>query len=88
MITRMFLTLSLLFSLATVTYAGGVPLISPEQLKTSLSDSGMTILDVRTSYDWETSEYKIKGANRAAPEEFESWSALYNQNNRYVLYCS
>ncbi len=85
---RIFLPIALIFALATMSYASNAPLISPDQLKSVLSDSNLTILDVRTGSDWETSEYKIKGAHRAAPEDFDAWSDKYNKNGHYVLYCS
>lgn len=82
------LILILLFSMVTSAYTANVPLITAAELKDSLHDPNLTILDVRQAYDWEPSNYKIKGAHRAAPEDFDSWSARYDKSGHYVLYCA
>lgn len=81
-------TLVLLLSLVSMGYAAGIPTVTPDQLKQSLNDPNVTILDVRTGYDWDTSNYKIQGAHRAAPDDFGEWSKKYDKNGRYILYCA
>lgn len=45
------------------------------------------VLDVRFEGQWERSEYKIKGAVRENPDDFESWADKYPKNRLIVLYC-
>ena len=42
---------------------GSAPRITPEELKSMLGDSNLVIVDVRRNLDWDSSEYKIKGAD-------------------------
>ncbi len=69
-------------------WAAQVGLMSKEQLKQSLGDGSTIILDVRTGRDWHSSEFKIKGAVRAAPKDFEKWSATLDNTKKIVLYCA
>jgi rhodanese-related sulfurtransferase len=46
------------------------------------------ILDVRTGGDWKSSEFKIKGAVRANPYDFDKWAEVYPKNKTLVLYCA
>ena len=62
--------------------------ISKEDLKTILDDPDVVILDVRTGKDWSSSEFKIKGAVRANPREFDSWATAYPKTKKIVLYCA
>ncbi len=69
-------------------WAAQVGLMSKEQLKESLGDGSTIILDVRTGRDWHSSEFKIKGAVRAAPKDFETWAATLDKTKKIVLYCA
>jgi rhodanese-related sulfurtransferase len=62
--------------------------MTKEELKTQLDSPDIVILDVRTGGDWKTSEFKIKGAVRANPQEFDKWADVYPKNKKLVLYCA
>ena len=68
--------------------AGEVPLISKENLKAELGAEGLVLLDVRSGRDWSSSEFKIKGAVRAAGDKIKEWSANYSKDTKLVLYCA
>ena len=46
------------------------------------------ILDVRTGGDWKSSEFKIQGAIRTNPNNFNEWAEVYPKNKTLVLYCA
>ena len=60
--------------------------ITIEQLLESLNHPEVLILDVRTSESWKASDYKIKGAARKNPENFDSWANEISKNKYLVLY--
>jgi hypothetical protein len=66
--------------------ADAVPRISKEQLKEMLDNSDVIILDVRTSGDWQKSEFKIKRAVRRRPKLFDSWEVEFPRGKTLVLY--
>lgn len=68
--------------------AAEVPRMSAEELKSMLDKETVSILDVRQGRDWTSSEFKIKGAHRAAPGDFDSWSTTYPKENTLILYCA
>ena len=68
--------------------AADVPRMSVEELKAILGHDKVTVLDVRAGRDWISAEFKIKGAERAAPEDFTSWANTYPKDNTLVLYCA
>jgi predicted sulfurtransferase len=76
--------------LLTVPYAAAadIGLISIDQLNRSLGDDNLIILDVRTGRDWSASEFKIKGAVRADPSDFNHWSSSLEKGKTVVLYCA
>ena len=63
-------------------------IITKEELKPMLDDPDLVILDVRTGRDWRSSEFKIKGAVRAKPSDFDKWSAEHSKDKRFVTYCA
>ena len=65
---------------------GSAPRITPEELKSMLGDSNLVIVDVRRNLDWDSSEYKIKGAVRADPKKVESWASSYGKDKTFVIY--
>ena len=69
-------------------YAGEVPRMSKEELKSLMGDTQVVIIDVRTGWDWRLSGAKIKGALRENPKDVKSWSGKYDKNKTYVLYCA
>jgi len=64
------------------------PTITKEELKAQLDNSDIMILDVRTGTDWKSSDFKIKGAMRADPNEFDSWATTYPKDKTLILYCA
>ena len=63
-------------------------IITKEELKPMLDDPDLVILDVRTGRDWRSSEFKIQGAVRAKPSDFDTWSAQQSKDKRFVTYCA
>ena len=62
--------------------------ITKEELKKIMGEDTVIILDVRTGRDWGSSEFKIKGAHRVDPKDFDAWSKRYPKDNTLVLYCA
>lgn len=77
-----------MFLSALPVLAADAPLISKDELKAKLGTDNVVILDVRTGRDWSSSEFKIKGAVRAAAEDFDKWSTDYPKDQALVLYCA
>jgi len=69
-------------------YADNVPLMSTDELKSRLGDGDLTVLDVRSDWDWNQSAEKISGAERAKPGAAEEWVGKYPKDRTLVLYCS
>ena len=65
--------LGLILFLAGFAYGGSGGIISKEELIKELENPNVVVLDVRTGRDWKSSEFKIKGAVRANPNEFDAW---------------
>ena len=76
---------SLLFSAWA---ASRVELMTKEALQKILSNADTYVLDVRTGRDWNSSEFKIQGAHRTNPSEFDSWSSKFPRSGTLVLYCA
>ncbi len=74
--------------LASTGIAANVDRITKEELKKNMGEDTVLILDVRAGRDWGSSEFKIKGAHRAAPDDFKSWSNKYSKDKTLVLYCA
>lgn len=83
----MLLTFLLGFAL-TPAVAMDVGKMSVDELKGMLGADNLVILDVRTGKDWNSSEFKIKGALRANPGEFSTWGDTYPKDKKLVLYCA
>ncbi len=64
------------------------PRMSKEELKSRLGDKDIVVIDVRTGYDWEKSDSKIRGAVREDPEVTGSWAKKYTKEKTIVLYCA
>ena len=64
------------------------PRMSKEELKSRLGDKDIVIIDVRTGYDWEKSDSKIRGAVREDPQDTASWAKKYTKEKPIVLYCA
>jgi hypothetical protein len=65
---------------------GSAPRITTEKLKSMLGDPKLVIVDVRRNLDWNSSEYKIKGAVRADPTKVESWASSFGKDKTFVIY--
>ena len=76
---------SMLFSAWAAQKAG---LMTKEELQRILSNADTYVLDVRTGRDWSSSEFKIQGAHRANPREFDAWSSKFPKSGTIVLYCA
>ena len=68
--------------------AANVSIITKEELKAQLDSSDVVILDVRTGGDWKSSEFKIKGAIRANPNNLNKWAEVYPKDKTLILYCA
>ena len=68
--------------------AKDVPMMTKEELKAQLDNPDIMILDVREGRDWKSSEFKIKGASRANPKDFDTWAMTYPKDKTLVLYCA
>ncbi|RPJ05638.1 MAG: hypothetical protein EHM37_21320 [Deltaproteobacteria bacterium] len=83
------IVLALLLGFAlTPAVAMDVGLMSVDQLKGMLGSDNLIVLDVRSGRDWNSSEFKIKGAIRANPSEFSTWGNSHPKNKKIVLYCA
>jgi len=68
--------------------SASAPRITKEELKSMLGDAKLVIVDLRRSKDWNSSDYKIKGAVRADPDprKVESWAGSYGKDKTFVVY--
>jgi rhodanese-related sulfurtransferase len=79
----------LVFSCAVSAWSNtDVPLVTKEELKAMLDDPEVIVLDVRRRGDWQSSEYKIKGAVYADPSDYSAWAKTYPKDKTLVLYCA
>ncbi len=88
------ITLVLVLGLVTPLHAqkaltpDNVPRMSIEELKQQVDNSNLTVIDVRTSHDWEDSTTKIKGSIREDASKATTWMAKYPPNKTFVFYCA
>ena len=83
------LSLALTLAVAGSSLAGSdVPLMTTDELKSMLDDPDILILDVRKGKDWKSSEFKIKGATYAKPENYDEWANKFPKSKKIVLYCA
>lgn len=62
--------------------------ISKNQLRQELNKAGVIVIDVRTDGDWNSSQWKIKGAQRQSPTDVQDWMGQYSKDQPIVLYCA
>jgi predicted sulfurtransferase len=74
--------------LAFAVASADAPRMSKEELKNRLGDKDIVVIDVRTGYDWEKSDSKIRGAVREDPQHAASWAKKYTKEKTIVLYCA
>ena len=82
------LPLFVLLTGLSLSVAADVSTMTKEELKAQLGSPDVMILDVRAGGDWKSSEFKIKGAIRANPNNFNKWVELYPKNKTLILYCA
>lgn len=71
--------------------SGDAPRMTKEELLANIEANGENspiVLDARFEGQWEDSEYRIKGAVRENPDDFESWADKYPKDKLIVLYCA
>ncbi len=88
MILTVFIFAAVFTLLTSAATAADTNKITKEELKKIMGEDTVLILDVRTGRDWSSSEFKIKGADRVNPKEFNTWSNRYPKDNTLVLYCA
>jgi hypothetical protein len=81
------LAVFLFFVVASLCYAD-VPRMTKEDLKIKLGNSDVVVLDVRRGKDWTASEFKIQGAVRTDPSDFNAWKDQFTKDKTLVLYCA
>ena len=72
----------------TLASLADVPRISSDELSAQLGNPDLVVLDVRTKYDWEKSETKIKGAIRVDFYNPSAWTDKYPKEKIIVFYCN
>ena len=65
-----------------------VPRIEAKEVKASLGNPDVMIVDVRKASDWENSDMKIKGAVREDPTQIHAWFSKYPKDKTIVFYCA
>lgn len=81
-----FIAIALLVVFAIQTSASELSMISKDQLRLMLDNPKVVIIDVRGTEDWQSSNVKIKGAIRKAPQNYESWVRELPKDKTLVLY--
>lgn len=79
--------LGLLGLLLSTVVSAEVGQISTDELATRLDETGVVILDVRTSTSWRFSAQKIKSAVRVDHHDIPQLSSHYEKDITLVLYC-
>lgn len=66
--------------------AKDVPLMTKEELQSRLEKGDVVILDVRKGRDWDSSEFKIQGAQRPETKDVAAWAGQYAKDQTIVIY--
>ena len=80
--------LALALFAAPLAGAADVPRVTKEELKAMMEKGDVLVLDVRTGRDWDSSEFKITGAQRPEGEDVAAWAGNYAKDKPTVLYCA
>lgn len=80
--------LSFISLLTFAVASADAPRMSKEELRSRLGDKDIVIIDVRTGYDWDKSDSKIRGAVREDPQDAATWTKKYTKEKTIVLYCA
>jgi hypothetical protein len=67
---RGFIVMTLLVALCMPAIASEIQMISKSQLNQLLGNPNVMVVDVRSAKDWQSSNVKIKGAVRKAPQNY------------------
>ncbi|HCY83785.1 MAG TPA: hypothetical protein DHV36_01470 [Desulfobacteraceae bacterium] len=68
--------------------ANAASAVTKETLKDWMDTGDVVVLDARRGRDWSASEFKIKGADRTAPDDFDAWKTKYAKDQKLVIYCA
>jgi rhodanese-related sulfurtransferase len=68
--------------------ADGFTVISKDQLREELTKPDVIVIDVRATHDWDSSQWKIQGAQRELPAQTKEWMGKYPKDKTIVLYCA
>lgn len=60
--------------------------MSIQELRTSLGNTELQIIDVRDAINWTFSRSKIPGAVRENPADVDSWAGKYSKDRITILY--
>jgi len=80
--------LSFISLVAFAAASADAPRMPKEELRSRLGDKDIIIIDVRTGYDWDKSDSKIRGAVREDPQDVATWAKKYTRAKTIVLYCA
>ncbi len=80
--------LGFLILFSSVSFGAAVNKMTKEELKKIMGSDTTAILDVRQGRDWNSSEFKIKGAIRINSGDLLSQSKKYPKDTTMVLYCA
>lgn len=79
---------ALVSALPAAAYMENVPRMDKEALKAMLDSPDLLLVDIRTGMDWNASEFKIPGAVRYEPRNFNTWKDQLPEHKTMVLYCA
>ena len=82
------LTAVLLSGVLLPAWAAQAERMTKEELLAIIDHTDTVVLDVRAGRDWNSSEFKIKGAHRADPGAFTAWADQHPKSATLVLYCA
>ncbi len=89
---KLIITISVfIFGLAAMlpmALAADIPVMTKETLKDHLDKDDVVIVDVRQGRDWNSSEFKIKGAQRVEGKNLADWAKNQDKSKKFVLYCA
>jgi len=76
--------------LAATAIAQDVKMMSPEELNALLDSPDLVIVDVRSGFDWNSSDLKIQGAVREDLSKISEWMGKYakDKNKKILFYCA
>lgn len=78
--------IALSVALSVPATASEIQMISIVELNQLLGKPNVMVVDVRSANDWQTSDIKIQGAVRKAPQNYESWARDLPKDKTLVLY--